>query len=255
MALLADGLHMGSHTVAIGLAALAYAYARRHAADQRFSFGTGKVNSLAGFTGALLLAVFALLMVWQSIDRFLNPVEISFNIAIVVAAVGLLLNGASALILRDHDDNESEDGHLHAHHDHNLRSAYLHVLADALTSLTAIFALITAKYLGMTWMDPLMGIVGSILILYWSRGLLKSSARVLLDYQAPLDLVEHVRSAIEKEDDNRLSDIHIWPIGPARYAAALGVVTHNPKPAAHYKGLVPTNLGIVHLTVEVNRCT
>ena len=283
MALLADGLHMGSHAVGIGLAAFAYGYARRHAADNRFTFGTGKVNSLAGFTGALLLAGFAALMAFQSVERLINPVIIAFDLAIVVAVIGLVVNAASALILRaDHDhghygrNHHSHDHHapdsnhahdaLHSydahadtadgkqHEDHNLRSAYLHVLADAVTSMTAIFALLAAKYLGLTWADPLMGVVGSILILYWARGLLRETVKVLLDHQAPDAVVTTVRSAIEADDDNRVSDLHIWRVAPAEYAAAVGLVTHTPRPAAHYRELIPEGLGIVHVTVEVNEC-
>tara|TARA_Y100001936_G_scaffold83436_2_gene82109 strand:- start:64 stop:723 length:660 start_codon:yes stop_codon:yes gene_type:complete len=167
MALLADGLHMGSHAVALAINAFAYIYARRHAKDQRFSFGTGKVNTLGGYTGAVLLAVFAAMMVFESISRLLNPVDIAFNQAILVATLGLLVNGASVFIL---DVEHSHDDHSHAHHDHahhhdhNLKSAYLHVLADALTSLLAIFALLIGKYFGAIWMDPLMGIVGAVLV-------------------------------------------------------------------------------------------
>ena len=161
MALLADGLHMGSHAVALAINAFAYIYARRHAKDQRFSFGTGKVNTLGGYTGAVLLAVFAAMMVFESISRLLNPVDIAFNQAILVATLGLLVNGASVFIL---DVEHSHDDHSHAHHDHahhhdhNLKSAYLHVLADALTSLLAIFALLIGKYFGAIWMDPLIGL-------------------------------------------------------------------------------------------------
>jgi cation diffusion facilitator family transporter len=168
MALLADGLHMGSHAVALLIALIAYIYARRHAGDERFSFGTGKVNALAGFTGAVLLAVFALVMAWESFDRLLDPVPIAFNSAILVAVVGLLVNGGCALIL--------DAGHSHGndhHHDHNLRSAYLHVIADALTSVLAIAALLTGKYLGWNWMDPVMGMVGAALVARWSVGLLR----------------------------------------------------------------------------------
>lgn len=263
MALLADGLHMASHTVAIGLAFFAYGYARRHATDQRFSFGTGKVNSLAGFTGALLLGVFAVLMASQSIDRFFNPVGIAFDLAIGVAVVGLLVNGASALILGRSgsegelgDEHHQTHGHVRSHgrHDHNLRSAYLHVLADAITSMAAIAALITGKFFGWIWMDPLMGIAGSIVVIYWARGLLRDSSKVLLDYQAPSGLVESVRSAIEADGDNRVSDIHVWGIGPAQYAAALGVVTHAPRPISHYRRLIASAVGIAHATVEVHQC-
>ena len=173
MALLADGLHMASHAAALGISAFAYVYARRHAHDERFSFGTGKVNALGGFTGAILLSFFTLFMVWESVERVLNPVSIAFNQAILVAVLGLLVNGISVWILGLHS-------HDHGHsHDHNLRSAYLHVLADALTSFTAIFALLAAKYFGLVWMDPLMGIVGALMVARWSLGLLKSTGDVL----------------------------------------------------------------------------
>ncbi|MGE5797897.1 MAG: CDF family Co(II)/Ni(II) efflux transporter DmeF, partial [Ignavibacteria bacterium] len=190
MALLADGLHMGSHTTALGVTAFAYLYARKHADDQGFSFGTGKVNALAGFSSAVLLAVFALAMAWESINRFFNPVEIIFNQAITVAVIGLIVNAISVWIL-GHNDDEKEhhhSKHSHEHSDHNLRAAYLHVLADALTSLLAIFALSAGKFLGFIWMDPLMGIAGAILVSRWSWGLLKDTTNTLLDKQAPVEL-------------------------------------------------------------------
>jgi len=249
MALLADGLHMGSHAVALLIALIAYIYARRHASDERFSFGTGKVNALAGFTGAVLLAVFAILMAWESVDRLLDPVPIAFNSAILVAVVGLAVNGGCALIL---DAGHSHD-HDH-HHDHNLRSAYLHVIADALTSVLAIGALLTGKYVGWNWMDPLMGMVGATLVARWSVGLLRTSAGVLLDHQAPADLRAGITKALEAEDADRVADLHVWSIGPGIWAAELVVVTDAPKPAEHYKGLLPDELHLVHVSVEVHRC-
>jgi cation diffusion facilitator family transporter len=245
MALLADGLHMASHAVAIGITAVAYAYARRHAADSRFSFGTGKVNSLAGFTGAVLLAVFALFMATESVQRLVHPVSIAFNEAIAVAIVGLLVNGFCGFLLHGGHD----------HHDHNLRSAYLHVLADALTSALAIFALLSAKFFSLVWMDPLMGIVGAILVTRWSVGLLKQSSRVLLDHQAPSSLRTAIREAIEASADNRVADLHVWSIGPGVYAAIVGVVTDAPRSAAAYKELLPAGLGVAHLSVEVHHCS
>lgn len=245
MALLADGLHMASHTVAIGISAAAYAYARRRAADPRFSFGTGKVNSLAGFTGAILLASFALLMATESIRRFVHPVPIAFDEAIAVAMVGLAVNAVSGILLRPH----AED------HDHNLRSAYLHVLADALTSCLAIFALLSASLFGLIWMDPLMGIVGAALVTRWSWGLLRQASAVLLDRQAAPAIREAIRDAIESVDDNRIADLHVWSIGPGIYAAIVTVVTDQPKTAAAYKELVPRDLGVVHLSVEVHFCS
>ena len=195
MALLADGLHMGSHAVALSINAFAYIYARRHAHNARFSFGTGKVNTLGGYTGAILLALFAALMAWESLIRLLNPVEIAFNQAIWVASIGLLVNGASVFILGEHHEHshDHEDHHDHHdhHHDHNLRSAYLHVLADALTSLLAIFALLIGKYFGAVWMDPVMGIVGAILVSRWSLSLLKSTSAILLDERGSQDITQH----------------------------------------------------------------
>jgi cation diffusion facilitator family transporter len=249
MALLADGLHMGSHTVALLIALIAYIYARRHAGDERFSFGTGKVNALAGFTGAVLLAVFALGMAWESVDRLLDPVPIAFNSAILVAFVGLVVNGGCALIL---DAGHSHD-HDH-HHDHNLRSAYLHVIADALTSVLAIAALLTGKYVGWRWMDPLMGIVGALLVARWSVGLLRTSARVLLDRQAPLEVRDGVTRALECVEGDRVADLHVWSIGPGIWAAEVVVVTDAPLPPDEYKARLPDELHLVHVAVEVHRC-
>lgn len=257
MALLADGLHMGSHTAALGITIIAYVYTRRCATDSRFCFGTGKVNAFAGYTSAVLLALFALMMAWESVNRLFNPVEIAFNQAIVVAVLGLIVNGASMIMLgghhHDHDHQQSEPHqHSHAHADHNLRAAYLHVLADALTSLLAIFALLAGKFLGLNWMDPVMGIVGAILVARWSLGLIRNTSGVLLDHQAPSVMLEQTRAAIEGIDDNRIADLHIWSIGPGIYSATIAVVSAKPKPPEYYKSLIPNELGIVHTIVEVH---
>ena len=255
-----------SHTAALGITTIAYIYTRRRATDSRFSFGTGKVNAFAGYTSAVLLALFALLMAWESISRLFNPVEIAFNQAIVVAVLGLLVNGASMIMLgghhhdHDHDhDNEHEhiDSHHHhpAHEDHNLQAAYLHVLADALTSLLAIFALLAGKFLGLNWMDPAMGIVGAILVARWSLGLIRNTSGVLLDHQAPGAMLEQARAAIESVDDNRITDLHIWSIGPGIYSATIAVVSDTPRPPEYYKSLIPNDLGIVHTIVEVHEYT
>jgi cation diffusion facilitator family transporter len=252
MALLADGLHMASHATALAITAFAYVYARRHAHDEKFSFGPGKVNALGGFTGAVLLAVFALVMGWESLMRFLSPIEIAFNQAIFVAVIGLLVNGLSVFILGDaHEDHEKDEDHDH-HHDHNLRSAYLHVLADALTSVLAIVALLTAKYFHVLWMDPLMGIVGAILVSRWSLGLLRDTAKVLLDRQGPETIQAKIRDAIEASGEAKISDLHLWSIGPNLYGVILQVVTEDPKPPAYYKQLLPENMRLAHVSVEVN---
>jgi cation diffusion facilitator family transporter len=252
MALLADGLHMGSHTLALGIAAFAYIYARRHAHDPRYSFGTGKANALGGFTGAVLLASFAVLMAAGSIDRFIHPATILYDYAILVAVTGLIVNGACVAILNV-SDHDSGDGGPHEHRDHNLRAAYLHVLADALTSLLAIVALLAAKYLGLTWMDPLMGIVGAILVGRWSLGLLRASSRVLLDRQGPEELRDLVVRCIEEGDDSRVSDLHLWSIAPGVYAAELVIVSPDPLAPDAYKARLPASLGLGHVAVEVHR--
>lgn len=266
MALLADGLHMGSHAVALGIAVFAYVYARRHAHDTRFSFGTGKVNALGGFTGAVLLALFAAMMAWESVERLLYPVPIAFNQAILVAVLGLVVNGLSVLIL-GHEDHGHEHAHGHAdehhehdhgdhdhhhHHDHNLRSAYLHVLADALTSVFAIAALLTGKYLGWMWMDPLMGVVGAVMVALWSRGLLVATSRVLLDMQAPEGVRNALRESLEGEEGTRVADLHVWSIGPNLYAAAVTLVANDPKPTEHYRNRFPAGLSLAHVTLEIH---
>ena len=253
MALLADGLHMASHAAALGIAFVAYVVARRLAADERFSFGTGKLNSLAGFASAVLLLGFSLIMVTESTSRFINPVAISYDQALIVAVVGLVVNALSAWILAatpHHHDHHSHDHH----HDHNLRAAYLHVIADALTSVLAIVALLAAKYYAVNWLDPFMGLVGAALVARWSYGLIRESAKVLLDRQASSTLVDAVRNSIEHDSSDRVTDLHCWSIGHGIYAADLAVVSDEPQSADHYKSLIPSDLGIVHATIEVHRC-
>lgn len=249
MALLADGLHMGSHAVALSINAFAYVYARRHAHNERYSFGTGKVNTLGGYTGAILLAVFATMMAFESITRLIEPVEIAFNQAIFVAVVGLIVNGASVLILgMDHGHNHDH----HHDHDHNLKSAYLHVLADALTSLLAIFALLIGKYFGAIWMDPLMGIVGAILVARWSFSLLKTTSTIILDEQASADICNTIQLAIESEESSRITDLHVWTIGPGIYSAVISIVSNNPQQPAYYKSRIAEHIELQHVSVEVN---
>ena len=277
MALLADGLHMASHAAALSVTALAYVYARRYAHDERFSFGTGKVNALGGFTGAILLALFALMMIWESVDRLIFPVPIIFDRAILVAVIGLLVNGASMVILghhHDHDhgpdhaadhgahDHDAGHGHDHGHpeghhhrHDHNLRAAYLHVLADALTSLLAIFALLVAKYAGQVWMDPLMGIIGALVVARWSLGLIRMTTEVLLDRQAPPEKCDGVRSSLETDGRTRVTDLHLWSIGPGIYCLAVSVSSRQPLAVSEYRRRIPPELGVVHATIEVNQDT
>ncbi|MBT8386104.1 MAG: CDF family Co(II)/Ni(II) efflux transporter DmeF [Ignavibacteria bacterium] len=257
MALLADGLHMASHTAALGISAFAYYYARKHSKDESFSFGTGKVNALAGFSSAVLLVVFALIMTWESVHRFMNPVEIIFDQAIIVAVLGLVVNAISYFILSGrHNLNHSNANvaNNQDHSDHNLRAATLHVLADALTSIFAIIALLTAKYVGLIWMDPLMGIVGAILVARWSISLLRDTSSILLDKQASIELQNQIRNSIESHNGNKVADLHIWAIGPNLYNAIISVVTDAPKQPDHYRKMIPDNIGLVHTTIEIHKC-
>ena len=251
MALLADGLHMASHATALTISAFAYIYARKHAHDPRFSFGTGKIGSLAGYSSAVLLALFALVMVIESAERFLNPVEIAFNEAILVAFLGLVVNVVSIFILdvKEHSHSHGED-HSH-HHDHNLRAAYLHVLADALTSVLAIIALFAGKLYGLNWMDPMMGIVGAVMVTRWSIGLLRETGKVLLDTQAPEELQQRVRDLLEMDGESKITDLHIWSIGSNQYAAAIEVVGSSIGNTGQLEVLLEQVSEIVHSTISV----
>lgn len=258
MALLADGLHMASHAVALGIAAFAYRYARQHAADPRFSFGTGKVNALAGYSGAVLLGVFALVMASESIERFFNPVEIAINQALVVAVLGLLVNGISVFILgvKDHGhDHHDSIEHDHHHHDHNLRSAYFHVLADALTSLLAIGALLSAMFFGQIWLDPLMGVVGAVLVARWSLGLLRQSGSVLLDRQASQDQLEKIRTRLDELPDTAVVDLHVWSIGGGNWAAIIALEANCPRDPSYYRAPLSSHHDLVHVTIEASSPT
>jgi cation diffusion facilitator family transporter len=254
MALLADGWHMGTHAAALGITAIAYYYARRHADNPKYTFGTGKVGVLGGFTSAVVLAVVALLMAAESFERLLTPRPIRFNEAIIVAVTGLIVNLVSAYILRDRRHTHRHTGGHHHHHDYNLKAAYLHVLADALTSVLAIIALITGKALGWIWMDPIMGIVGAAVIMRWSYGLLRDTGKILLDRDVSMETVATIYSTIEADSDNRVSDLHIWRIGTNQLAAIISIVTHFPKPPDHYKKLLTPFKELAHITIEVNQC-
>jgi cation diffusion facilitator family transporter len=241
----------------------AYVYTRRHAHDRRFTFGTGKVNALAGYSSAVVLALFALLMVWESGNRLLLPRPIDFDQAILVACLGLAVNLGSMLLLRGepHWHAAADADHHHDgargldHHarDHNLRGAYLHVLADALTSVLAIVSLGAGKMLGWSWPDAVVGLLGAVLVGRWALGLARDSGGVLLDREAPAAVREQIRRAIETED-SRVADLHVWSVGMHGYAAAVSVVAHSPRPPEDYKAKLPASARVVHATVEVHRC-
>jgi cation diffusion facilitator family transporter len=257
MALVADGWHMSTHAAAMLISALAYVYARKQARNPRFTFGTGKLGDLAGFASAVVLALVALLIGWESFLRFSNPVPISFAQAIKVAAIGLAVNLASAWLL--HDDHHHH-GHAHAHgHDHshgatdnNLRAAYLHVLADALTSVLAIAALLLGSLYGWLWLDPAIGVVGALVIARWSWGLMRDAGGVLLDYvPADEDLPEEIRGLIEVDGDT-VNDLHVWQVGPGHHAAIVSLSSSAPKPLADYKARLAGIHDLSHVTIEVD---
>ncbi len=264
MALVADGWHMSTHAAAMLIAALAYLYARRNAKNPRFTFGTGKVGDLAAFASAIVLALVALLIGWESLVRLANPIPISFPQAIFVAVIGLIVNLVSAWLLRDDHDHHHGHSHHHDHshdHDHhaehhgqdqNLRAAYLHVLADALTSVLAIIALIAGSIYGWIWLDPLMGIVGSLVIARWSWGLMRDTGSTMLDYRQAGDPVSaKIRSIIEEAGD-KITDLHVWQLGPGHHAAIVAVSTESERSPADYRERLTKTAALSHITVEVN---
>ncbi|HBN9541536.1 TPA: CDF family iron/cobalt efflux transporter AitP [Pseudomonas aeruginosa] len=263
MALLADGWHMSSHALALGLAVLAYGAARRYANDPRFSFGTWKIEVLGSYTSALLLLLVAGLMLYQSVERLLDPSPIHYQQAMLVAALGLLVNLACAWLLRD---GHAHHGHGHSHHDHdhdhdhhahrhdlNLRAAYLHVLADAATSLLAIVALAGGLLWNAAWLDPLMGIVGAVLVSVWACGLIRQSSRVLLDAQMDAPVAAEIRAAIASSPlPAELLDLHLWQVGQGKYACLLSLLTTEEGSADYFKRRLAEHEELVHITVEVN---
>lgn len=248
MALLADGWHMGTHVAAFLITIFAYRYARKHANNPEFTFGTGKVSVLGGFASAIALVVVAVVMSVESIQRIINPQEIHFNEAIGVATLGLIVNIVCAFLLKGHQD------HKHHRHDHNLKAAYFHVMADALTSILAIVALLAGKIFGWNWLDPIIGIVGALVITRWSYILLKETSPILLDGSIEKDNKSAIKVKIESDSDNRISDLHLWKVGPDDYAVIISLVTRFPKPTEHYKELLKDFHELSHITIEINKC-
>jgi cation diffusion facilitator family transporter len=256
MALVADGLHMSTHVAALLIAALAYTFARRRAHDLRFTFGTGKFGDLAGFSSAIVLAMIALLIGWESIGRMLHPIPIAFTEAIPIAVLGLGVNLVSAWLLGgDHDHSLGAAAAYQDHHDHdlNLRAAYVHVLADAAVSILAVIGLVTARQLGWLWMDAAMGIVGALVIANWSWRLVRAAGAVLLDTQANAAVASQIREHLEIGSD-RVADLHLWRVGPGHNAVVATIVTHLPQPPQTYKERLSTIPGLSHVTIEVEPC-
>ncbi len=266
VALIADGLHMSTHAGALLIAALAYTYSRHYAEDARLAFGTGKLGDLAAFTSAIALAMIALLIGYESVERMLYPVPIAFNQAIPIAVVGLGVNLLSAFLLRDendyhhghaHDhgdeDQDHEHGSSHVHRDHNLRAAFVHVMADAAVSVLVIVGLVTGRQFGWVWMDPLMGLIATVVILSWSWTLIRSAGAVLLDVCPDPTLSGKIAARLEQGSD-RVSDLHLWRLGPGHLAAVISLVTHEPRSPDQYKSLLSGLTGLSHVTIEVVTC-
>ena len=259
MALLADGWHMSSHVVALGLSALAYAVARRLAQDTRFAFGTWKIEVLGGYTSALLLVGVAGLMLFQSVERLLSPTPIRYDEAIVIAVIGLGVNLACAWLLNGghghgHDHPGHDHGHAVQHHDLNLRSAYVHVVADAATSVLAIAALISGKFWAAPWLDPVMGMVGAALVAVWAWGLMRDSGRVLLDAEMNAPVVAEIREVIDASPIRAtISDLHVWRVGKGKYACMVSLVTLADAQPEDFKRQLRVHDELVHITVEINR--
>jgi cation diffusion facilitator family transporter len=276
IALVADGLHMSTHASALLLAALAYRYARRHADDDRFSFGTGKLGDLAGFTSAIVLAMIALLIGYEAATRFIWPVPIDFNQAIPIAALGLVVNIVSAILLgggdhqqghkhshhhghgghEEHHEHEHEHEHVHAgraaHRDNNLRAAVVHVLADAVVSILVIASLVIGRFFAWTWMDPAVGLVGAVVIAAWAYTLIRDTGAILLDMTPDRGMAERMRATIETDGD-RLTDLHLWRLGPGHLGAIVSVATRQERGPDYYQALLGRFRALSHVTVEVQR--
>jgi cation diffusion facilitator family transporter len=266
MALVADGLHMSTHAGALVIAASAYAYARRHASDERFAFGTGKLGDLAAFSSAIVLAMIALLIGYESLGRLFQPVPIAFDQAIPLATLGLAVNLVSAWLLHEERPDGASAGHRHphghehAHHDHhhphadhNLRAAYVHVMADAAVSVLAVIGLTAGRVLGWVWLDPAMGLIGMAVILNWSWSLVRVSGAVLLDVR-PEGIARAIVDRLEAGRADRIADLHLWRIGPGHHAAVVSIVCDRPEPPAAYKARLADIAGLSHVTIEVLAC-
>lgn len=263
MALLADGWHMGTHAFALGISLLAYILARKYSNDQSFTFGTWKIEILGAYSSAIILGMVGVIMIFSSLERLLNPLDILYDQALMVAIIGLIVNLACAFILnvKDHahepHQHHTEHDHSHSHDTHddlNLKSAYLHVVADALTSVLAIVALLGAKYFNYNWLDPIMGMIGAILILSWAASLIRSTSHILLEREMDYTLVNAIKAQIESDNDTKISDLHVWKVAQHQYACIVSLVTGRPYTIDEYKERLSILPELVHVTIEKNLC-
>jgi cation diffusion facilitator family transporter len=253
IALLADGWHMSTHALALGIGYLAYRYARVHAKNQDYTFGTGKVHALGSYSSALLLAFVALFVLVDSLWALFGAEQISYNQALPVAFLGLVVNLLSIRLLHVGSGHAHGDGHGHEH-DHNLKAAYAHVVVDAMTSVLAILALLAGKYLNWTFMDPLVGIIGAIIIAQWSFALIKNALEMLLDRQPSTALLTEISDRVTSDGDSQIADLHLWHVAPGRLAAIISIVTHDQRQIEEYKSRL-ASLGLSHVTIELNHCS
>jgi len=258
MALLADGWHMSTHVAAFLITAIAYALARRHKANESFSFGTGKIHVLGGYTSAIVLGIVAVFMAVESFLRFFAPLSIRYNESILIGLVGLGVNVASALLLKHDGGHGHSHGHGHhhgaGHEDLNLKAAYIHVVADAITSVLAIGALVAGKYLGWIWMDSVMGIAGSAVVGQWAWRLLRDTSVILVDRTPETDLPDEIRKAVEADEDTAITDLHVWQIGAGQFSAIVSIAARQPKTPEHYRALLREHEELRHVTIEVHPC-
>jgi cation diffusion facilitator family transporter len=260
LALTADGWHMGTHAAAFGVSLYAYWLARRHRSHTRYAWGTWKIEVLGGFASSVALGVVALIIAAEAVQRMLRPEQIDARDALIVAVIGLAVNIASALLLRpphahrhDHADDKDDD-HAHIHHDHNLHAAFTHVLADAATSVAAIIALTAAWLWGATWLDPLVGLAASVVIAWWAVGLMRGSARVLLDAEMDAPVTGQAKAALQSDGDAQVADLHVWRVGRERYAMIASIVADVPQPPDVYRARLAHLPQLAHVSIEVNRC-
>lgn len=277
MALFADGWHMGTHACALSISLMAYILARKYAHDQTFTFGTWKIEILGAYSSAIVLGMVGIMMIYTSVERLLQPLPIQYNQAILVAVLGLVVNAVCAVILNSgghahphehHHEHGHDHGHEHhehhdAHHEHdahyehadlNLKSAYLHVIADAMTSVLAIIALLGAKYMQWNWLDPFMGIVGAGLVLRWAVLLLKDTASILLDRDTDIPLSQEIKDHLESDGDTKISDLHVWKVAQNKYACIVALVTGQHHDIAEYRQRLQDVHELAHVTIEINQC-